>query len=195
MSPSQEGTGGFLITTSAPTYVPGETLQVTLSNLDGGVAFKGFLLQAVSGTPGEPDVKVIGSFSKLPDGTQIKGGCNGPLGLVTHTSNTPKTSVSFDWTPPDTATGPITFHAVAVVSLKQWYGQATLITTTLLPEPDGGHRIREAPRAVDAGTMASAADAGAGTGSSHACGCEASGAAPLAVLALVRLRRRALYSP
>lgn len=125
---SRSGSGGFSITASGAAWYPGEPLVITLA---GPRAFKGFLLQAVAGAPGVPDSGAVGSMS-APAATQLKA-CTGGNG-VTHTSAftaPPRATVEIPWTAPASGTGPITFHAVVVVSLGEWYGQQTLITLTL----------------------------------------------------------------
>ena len=53
---------------------------------------------------------------------------------VGHTSarrSSASDSDTFEWVAPPAGTGDVTFHAVGVYSRFDWYGQETLITTTL----------------------------------------------------------------
>ncbi|MDP3154005.1 MAG: Reeler domain-containing protein, partial [Archangium sp.] len=146
------GTGAFTVTTSSPTYVPGQAMTVTVANTN-NLLFKGFLLQAVRGNPGAADTNQIGTFSGLGAGMAFVGGCSGGANVaVGHNSPTGKQTASVTWTPPANATGPITFHLVAVVATQEWYGQTTLITATINPA------------AVDAGTGGGGGATGGGGG-------------------------------
>ena len=139
MSPSQNGTGGFAVQVSdgngiVTEYIPGETYTVTLSS---GVPYRGFLLQSVAGDAGSssPNSNGVGSFSLGGDPNyQHVGACIVATSSVTHTSARTSAGLSndsFTWTAPGEGTGDVTFHAVGVVTRTEWYGQQTLITTTL----------------------------------------------------------------
>ncbi|MFZ5443109.1 MAG: Reeler domain-containing protein, partial [Myxococcota bacterium] len=137
MPGSRTGSGGFTLTPSTTNYVPGQAMTITVANSN-SLMFKGLLLQAVQGSPGAPNTNVIGSFSALPASTQFVSSCNGTNGVITHSDATAKTSLAFTWTPPANATGPITFHLVAVVSRTEWYGKLSPITLTLTPSMGTG---------------------------------------------------------
>lgn len=135
MGESGTGTGGFVIAVTqndeaVTEYLPGQTYTVTLS---APTEYRGFLLQSVAGDPGAPDVDAAGEFVDLADG-YVNGPCTVATASVGHSiarRGTPATSDSFSWVAPDQGTGPVTFHAVGVFSRFDWYGQETLITTTL----------------------------------------------------------------
>jgi len=138
MSPSQSGTGGFVVEVAEPggppvaAYLPGEVYDVTLRNTL-GTAYKGFLIQSVRGAPGAPDTDGVGTFQETIDHAYVFY-CAAPFSSLTHGGSrvdNPVTEDSFVWTAPEAGTGPVTFHAVGVVSLTEWYGEDTLITTTL----------------------------------------------------------------
>ncbi|MDP3503251.1 MAG: Reeler domain-containing protein, partial [Myxococcales bacterium] len=157
------GTGGFVITSPSTTYSPGQPLQVTISHPQ-NLLFKGHLIQAVQGQPGTANTNVIGSFSALPAGSRVPSCANGST-HVSQSNTVAKQTVTLTWTPPANATGPITFHAVVVVSFGEWYGQQTLITLTL-------QRAE-----VDGGTAGGSAGGGSAGGGSAAGGSAAGGSA------------------
>lgn len=129
MSASQPGTGGYTVTVSKPSYTPGETLTITVS---GAIEFKGFLIQSVRGSPGAPNVSQAGTFSALPSNTRFADACGNPDSAVTHSQTNPsRTSVVLSWTAPPSGTGTVTFHAVVVRSIGEWYGQTNLVTATI----------------------------------------------------------------
>lgn len=169
-----------MVTPGSATYVPGQPMQVTLSNTN-GTQFKGFNVQAVQGNPGTANQAVIGSFSALTGEMKFNSnGCAGTNGVVTHSSNALKGTQTFTWTPPADASGPITFHAVGVVSRLEWYGQTTKITATVMPASSS-----------DAGATGGGSSA-TGGGSATKTGCTSTGFEPgsLALMAVLFLLSR-----
>ncbi|KND00023.1 uncharacterized protein SPPG_04369 [Spizellomyces punctatus DAOM BR117] len=115
---------GYKISASAKSYTPGQPLTITIAGTTTPIA--GTLLYATPGTQQDAGLapnngkEHVGVF-KVPagfraqtaticDAAAIKN--DAPESTITHANPTPKgNSVTFEWTAPATASGPISFNA------------------------------------------------------------------------------------
>lgn len=104
----------YQITTSASTYMPGGSITVTITALN-GKAFLGYLMVAKEEGTGAD----LGSFSIISGG-KVMCGTTGDQG-VTHTNKASKTTESFTWTAPSNANGNIKFEATIVQSYSVYW--------------------------------------------------------------------------
>lgn len=104
----------YQITTSASTYIPGGSITVTITALNGKV-FLGYLMVAKEEGTGAD----LGSFSIISGG-KVMCGPTGDQG-VTHTNKASKTTESFTWTAPSNANGNIKFEATIVQSYSVYW--------------------------------------------------------------------------
>ncbi|CAL1526992.1 unnamed protein product [Lymnaea stagnalis] len=102
------GTAPYALTFSSSTYQPGQVVQVRLQ----GAAFKGFLIvgRKADGSSTDP----VGFFQNPSSDSKLQ--ClNGTTGNgITHTSNSVKNGLTFDWRAPSTSVGNIVFHYTIV---------------------------------------------------------------------------------
>uniref|UniRef100_A0A8K9XTC7 Reelin domain-containing protein n=1 Tax=Oncorhynchus mykiss TaxID=8022 RepID=A0A8K9XTC7_ONCMY len=95
--------------TSASTYLPGDTVTVTVRSTRD---FMGFLLQArslgIAGRRGRGG-RVAGTWTVTPPGTHTQR-CLGDNDSLTHSDKQLKRNLSFVWRAPDTALGDIRFY-------------------------------------------------------------------------------------
>ncbi|RUS78475.1 hypothetical protein EGW08_013763 [Elysia chlorotica] len=103
------GPSPYSLTFSSSTYRPGETIEVTLS----GAQFKGFLI--VGRKQIDTTKSNVGHF-QTPATKDAKLLCTGLQegNGVTHTNNTVKSSITFDWKAPAADIGDIVFHFTIV---------------------------------------------------------------------------------
>ena len=114
------GSGNFALTAPA-SYVPGESVPITLS---GQVGFKGILIYALDGSSNRVGVWQIGSGYQA---MTICGSVAANQATMTHTSNTVKSvPVVFNWTAPAALTGTVTFKALVMPSMFSYFNVSGL---------------------------------------------------------------------
>ncbi len=115
----------MVVSSSSPTFTPGQTLEITFSNPNED--FIGFLFYAFVGD--EPGT-YVGSFTNLPALAKL-GMCDPEGTSVTHINSTVKNDIIFDWIAPDTEE-PVTFAGLAIKSRFEYW----LVTPlTVMPVP------------------------------------------------------------
>ncbi|TPX57898.1 hypothetical protein PhCBS80983_g03502 [Powellomyces hirtus] len=151
---SAPSAAGFTLTSSSTTYTAGQKISVTIAGTTNQVA--GVLMYATAGT--ESDAQLAPNSAKahvgvfnVPTGfrAQTAAVCDGatikndaPESTITHANPSEKgQSVTFEWTAPAAASGPITFNA-AVASGSPGKPWQVLDIVTLQPaggaSPDAG---------------------------------------------------------
>jgi len=131
-TPTGVGTGGFAVGVlrggnPVTTIVPGETLQIRVSNASNTVQ-RGILIwvENAAGTS-------IGSFAPGA-GIQLTPGCGSSS--ATHTSTAAVTVRTVNWTAPANVTGTFKVSAVVVSSSRNdWYGPLTTTVQAAAPAP------------------------------------------------------------
>jgi len=110
---AQAGNGGFTLSTSSPTYTPGQLISITLS---GTQSFKGLLLYVFDSVGNRR-----GTF-QIPANYQSMDGCGGDASsTIGHASSLNKSvPVVFNWTAP-TSTDPLTVVAVMMINASVFY--------------------------------------------------------------------------
>lgn len=104
-----KGPSPYTLSFSSSAYQPGQNIKVTLS----GALFKGFLV--VGRKVGDSTMANVGYF-QTPSGPDAQLQCiTGKDGNgVTHTNNTVKSGITFDWKAPNSDVGDIVFHYTVV---------------------------------------------------------------------------------
>ncbi|XP_075142541.1 putative ferric-chelate reductase 1 [Leptodactylus fuscus] len=103
----QSSVSPYVITVSNTTFVPGDTITVTIQSKSGSDTFKGFLLEArlIGGD------WITGSFTILDSSISQTLTCGTQANAaVSHTDSNLKKSISASWTAPQGA-GPVRFRA------------------------------------------------------------------------------------
>lgn len=130
-------TGGTFTIIAPPTYVPGQTYQITVRHVNADTTRLrwGFQLTALAGT------SMAGSFANLGGGiTQIVGGVG--RDYIEHTAagsfanQTGGAQWGFNWTAPATNVGPVTFYAAG--NQANFDGTASgdrILSTTATSQP------------------------------------------------------------
>ncbi|KAM3915148.1 putative ferric-chelate reductase 1 [Leptodactylus fuscus] len=123
MLPSHGGNGPqssvspYTITVSKTTFVPGDTIAVTIQSKSGSDTFKGFLLQGrqVGGDwiTGTFTISDSSNTQTLTCGSQANS-------AVSHTNPNAKTSITATWTAPQGA-GPLRFRATVLSSYNTFW--------------------------------------------------------------------------
>ncbi|XP_064613044.1 putative defense protein 3 [Liolophura sinensis] len=110
----------YTVSTSQSTYMPGETITVTLSS-PGNTAFRGVFVQArlKNGQSTDPQ----GTFMLSTEESQLKlMTCGNRAGsAVSHNSRDLKTSKTFSWKAPDTNVGDVRFMATFVQATQTYW--------------------------------------------------------------------------
>lgn len=102
----------YSLTVNKANYAEGDKLQVTLSKTSTG-QFKGYLIEAR-----DKNQNILPGFRITGDGKSLT--C--PNGnAVTHTENSFKNSVTFEFTAPRTSTGNITMYATVVKDYNTYW--------------------------------------------------------------------------
>ncbi|MBK8232104.1 MAG: T9SS type A sorting domain-containing protein [Candidatus Eisenbacteria bacterium] len=118
--PTNSGNGGFVLSSSSPTYTPGQTLTITLNGVQ---PFKGILLYAFDG------VGITQGTFQIPSGYQAMSSCGGASTLGHASPAFKPTPVSFTWTAPATGSGSLTFATLVCLDRPNWYVPAPLTIT------------------------------------------------------------------
>jgi Reeler domain len=97
------------IVSSSQVIGNGKKMTVEIKSLELGRPFLGFILQAR--TSSDP-VIIDGRFHELEGGSENFAllNCMSPNTSVTHSNNSPKTSLSFEWEAPASYTGVLRFQ-------------------------------------------------------------------------------------
>ncbi|XP_063794828.1 putative ferric-chelate reductase 1 [Pseudophryne corroboree] len=106
---AQTSTSPYILTLAKSTYSPGENIAVTLTSNSGATQFKGFLIQARSGSDSTP----VGSFKTSSTNVQTLT-CSSTASSVSHTSSTAKTSIQVTWVAPNSNLTDIQIRATVV---------------------------------------------------------------------------------
>lgn len=123
---AQSSSAPYVITTSNTTFMPGDTIKVTIQNSGSPNGFKGFLLEArLMGGNG-----ITGTFSTTDQNAQILSCNTGANKAVSHTKSNFKQSVTAVWTAPQEA-GPVRFIATVLQDYSTfWTGVKSDIILT-----------------------------------------------------------------
>ncbi|KAG8555931.1 hypothetical protein GDO81_017865 [Engystomops pustulosus] len=107
--PAQTSSPPYILSLDKNTYSAGDKIKVTLGSSSGVTQFKGFLIQARSGSATVP----VGSFVTSNSNSQTLT-CTSAASSVSHTSSTGKTSIDVTWVAPMTNVTDIQIRATVV---------------------------------------------------------------------------------
>ncbi|XP_075040267.1 putative defense protein 3 [Mixophyes fleayi] len=112
---TQTTTSPYTLSLAKNTYSSGENIAVTLSSTTGTTQFKGFLIQARSGSTSTP----VGSFKISANAQTLT--CSSSADSVSHISGSGKTSIQVTWVAPSSNIADIQIRATIVQTEKTFW--------------------------------------------------------------------------
>ncbi|KAM5148174.1 putative ferric-chelate reductase 1 isoform 2-T2 [Mantella aurantiaca] len=113
---AQVSSSPYILNLAKSTYSPGEKITITLTSTSGSTPFKGFLIQARSGTDSTP----LGSFQVTTTDAQTLT-CTTAASAVSHRSMSQKTSLQVTWVAPTSTTADIQIRATVVQAERTFW--------------------------------------------------------------------------
>ncbi|XP_072275317.1 defense protein l(2)34Fc-like [Pyxicephalus adspersus] len=153
--PAQTSSSPYILSLAKTTYSPGEKITVTLTSSSGSTKFRGFLIQARSGS----DTTPLGSFQVTTSNARTLT-CSQAADAVSQTLNDGKTSLTMTWEAPTSTTADIQIIATVVQTGQVFWTKVASSKLSYMAVPNNTISSTVSTTATSGSTVSTTATSG-----------------------------------